>query len=408
MKKVVLFLVFIIIGVGVFFGYKFYEDKKEEEALKQKEAKIKEITGHYSSIVKTNKDAVIYDDEKKESGKIAKDTILNLDEIKIDENTEYFYIEDLKYFIKYEDVEKTEEVKKVNQRYKNFVVFNQNVVTKDVTNFYQDDKLVYTFNKSFDLPIIIKDTDRYYVEFNDELYYVLKEGTEVKESQNTNEATRGNVKTLLYHFIHPDNMGCDSSICLRASKFEEQLKYIKDEGYFALSMEEVELFLDGKVRIPKKSIVLTIDDGAKAEYAIPLLEKYEVKATLFLITSWYDPNTFKSDYLDVESHTHNMHNTGVCNMGLQGGAILCWSEEKVLEDLKTSVEKIGGSKYFAYPFFDYSTRAISLLQKAGFKMAFIGAGGQNGYSYPGINKYKVPRTTVFSDITMSTFKQYLS
>ena len=55
---------------------------------------------------------------------------------------------------------------------------------------------------------------------------------------------------------------------------------------------------------------------------IEILEKYQVQATMFLITSQYPTKYFQSEYLELHSHTHNMHNVGVCPGG-QGGGIKC-------------------------------------------------------------------------------------
>ena len=45
---------------------------------------------------------------------------------------------------------------------------------------------------------------------------------------------------------------------------------------------EVEDFIDGKIQLPSKSVVLTVDDGDDSffELAIPLLQKYNVNATI--------------------------------------------------------------------------------------------------------------------------------
>ena len=141
-----------------------------------------------------------------------------------------------------------------------------------------------------------------------------------------------------------------------------------------------------------------------------LLEQYEQYATLFVITGWVENlERFDSDYLALESHTDLLHNQYECKgMGLQGGGILCKDKDYVLNDLKTSQEKVGGSKYFAYPFFDFNERAIELLKEAGFNMAFIGQYNTNGFSTPGkTNKYKIPRKTIFSSTSMNDFKNLL-
>ena len=187
---------------------------------------------------------------------------------------------------------------------------------------------------------------------------------------------------------------------------------MRENNYFTLTLPELEMYMDGKIQIPQKSIVLTIDDGTIFNFkALDLLEKYKINAAIFLITSWVSPEYFKSDYLELESHTHNMHNQYECpGYGLQGGGLLCLPEDKIKADLKKSQEVLGGSKYLAYPFFDHSAYAIRMLKESGFTMAFIGEWDSKGYSTPGVtDKYKMRRLTMFSDVTLNDFiRDYLN
>ena len=46
-----------------------------------------------------------------------------------------------------------------------------------------------------------------------------------------------------------------------------------------MNTTELRLYLEGKLRAPKKSILVTIDDGARAWNFIPLMEEYQINAT---------------------------------------------------------------------------------------------------------------------------------
>ena len=166
------------------------------------------------------------------------------------------------------------------------------------------------------------------------------------------------------------------------------------------------MYIDGKIQLPK-SVVITIDDGWHSLEAATLLNKYKLNGTVFLITSGYDKNSIESVFVEVHSHTHNMHNAGDCPSG-QGGGIQCLSEEFIQEDLKKSREKLNNTTYFCYPFYEYNDYSISQLKKAGFTMAFAGyyANGKLKAS-PGIDKFQIPRYIIYNTTTVEKLKNMI-
>ena len=418
-KKIIILVIilFLLLIIGTILVLHVIKDIKIEEQHNQLQ---KEISNHYNEFVKTMKEAIIYKLENGnyiEEGKIGKEQELSLKEIEITYETEYFEIISFEdsYYIHYQDIEKINKLSTVSDRYKKYIVFNENIITKDITNFYDEsNNLVYSLNKSFNLPIIIKDTEKYGVEFNQRLLYINKEDVkEIKNNKNTNENEAKKIRTFAYHRIYdPKTEKCNEVICHTETQFESHIKYLYDNNFFSLTTKELEMFIDNKIRLPKKSVVLTIDDGTLVKRAIPILEKYKLNASLFLVTSRFNKQDFidfTSDYLELHSHTHNMHKAGQCaGYGTQGGGILCLKESEVLEDLKKSREILNGATAFCYPFYDYSQRAINLLKEAGFEMAFAGLLNAKGYSYVGTNKMLIPRVTILSYTSFNEFKNYVS
>ena len=370
--------------------------------------KISKEFSYYNRYVKTNNESILYDLEFKEIGKINKDIQLELDGFDVYNYTIYFKIKNIDYYIKYDSVVKIEKLNN-NDRYKRYVVFNQNVVTKDKTVFYNDDGYSYEIYKGIDLPLIINEDDKYYVEYNNNLFYIKKEDSSLKDNNNTNEDTRTNIRTFTYHAVYKEGDKCtNESICHPYKQFDEQMKYLSDNNYLTLTMEELEMFLDRKINIPIKTVVITLDDGNLAKNAIEILEKYKLHATYFIITEDYkDKFPLKSDYVQFESHTDSLHNNYKCPGGEQGGQLLCEDEDVVLKDLKTSQEKLGGSHYFSYPYFDWNERAFRLLKEAGFRLAFIGQWTDEGYSTFDTNRMMMRRKTIFADDSLDTFISYL-
>lgn len=367
---------------------------------------INDIT-NYNKYVQTKEEVLIYDKDGNEFGKINKDIKVELDGYYSKNNNLYYKIKNLDYYLKPNDLEKIDLIE-INNRYKKYIVFNKNVVTKNKTIFYDDNGYVYQINKGINLPLIIKDIDKYYVEYNNRLLYVKKDNANLIDHKNTSEKTRTNIRTLTYHAIYKDGETCkNKSICHPYKQFDEHMKYLSDNNYFTLTMEELELFLDQKINIPEKSIVVTLDDGNLAQNAIEVLDKYKINATYFIITGRYNTYKLKTEYVDFESHTDNLHNNYKCSGGNQGGQLLCESEENILKDLKTSQEKLGGSKYLSYPFFDYNERAIKLLKQSGFHLAFIGQSTTDGYSTFNTDRFKIRRKTIFATDSLEKFKSYL-
>jgi len=383
------------------------KERIRQENIRKEQELINEISSHYNEYVKTNKESILYNENGEEIGKIANNVELSLEDITIEKDTKYFKIKEFEnHYIKYDDVDTTEALSSFDSRYKRYIVFNQNIVTNNITTFYDSqDNMVYQFNKSFDLPIIIKDNDRYGLEYNNRLLYVKKDDVaSIKDNINTNQEKASSIRIIAYHAFYDKNVAeeawCRTSICHSTDQIEAHSKYISENNYFTLTMDELEMYIDGKINIPKKSVGITIDDGLLAEHGIDILSKYKLNATVFLITHYYKPSYYiENEYIEFHSHGHNIHNVGQCPGG-QGGGVKCLEENLLQNDLKTSREILNGSTVFCYPFYEYNNYAIKMLKEAGFTMAFAGL-INDGRAHVGTNKYLVPRYTITSDTTVN-------
>ena len=288
-----------------------------------------------------------------------------------------------------------------------YIPFNLNVVTENKTILYSDLGNIYTINEGINLPIIIKDTDKYYVEYDNKLLYV--KSNEVKETiynLNSSSEVTSKIAVVLYHYVYGDynKSECTNTIiCHSIAQVRSHFEYLKENNYYTVSMKELDLWIDKKIQLPKNSVTITIDDGWFVDEMKLLLEEYKFHGTLFLITSLVPANAYKSDYLEIHSHTHNMHYVGKCSGG-QGSPIKCLPENEILTDLKTSREKLNNTTYFSWPFYEYNDYSMKLLKQAGFTMAF--KGGTNKATQ-GIDKFLVPRITMHNTTTVNQFASYI-
>ncbi|MBC8060628.1 MAG: polysaccharide deacetylase family protein [Clostridiaceae bacterium] len=186
------------------------------------------------------------------------------------------------------------------------------------------------------------------------------------------KASGKSVPVLMYHSIAYEK---DNDIRLPVERFEEHMKYLKDNGYYPITLTDLYEYLMKDTPIPEKSIVLTFDDGYEDNYTamFPVLKKYGFKATIFVITSNIDkdPKSMTSQQLlemekfgvDIESHTVNHEHLKEL------------SKDKQLETLgqsKKDLEKILNKQinFLAYPYGEYNKSALEAAKEVGYTMAF--------------------------------------
>ena len=407
-------LILIILGIaaGVIYKVKVNNDKKNKALETERNNKkiAAAVKNNYADIITASKDIALYDKDGKEIGKVLKDSELFLDGT---EGRKY-KVKDTEYYISYLDLEKQEEAQKHGHTeyttYKNYIPYNINVVTKESFSLYIDETKVIDIKKVMEFPVIIKTDSQYGIEFNNKLYYLNKTDIETeKENTNTDLPAGDHLPVLNYHYTVNREAGetneCLQSICTTDTQVDEEIKYLSDNGYYALTMRDVYLYLTGAIQIPKHSVVITIDDGWYVSRMITILNNYKMVGTLFLIGSLAAPEAYASDYLEIHSHSWNMHTPGVCNTGTHGGAILCWSEDQILEDLKKSRESLNNTTVYCFPFYEYNTRALNLLKQAGFNMAFVG--GERS-ARVGDDLFKIPRYVIVNYTSMNEFIRYVS
>ena len=218
--------------------------------------------------------------------------------------------------------------------------------------------------------------------------------------------SKNSLAVLMYHYFYDASKGekAKNSNWMDISNFEEILKYLTENDYYYPTWQEVADFVDGKVDLPKRSVVITMDDGHKSVYnlAIPLLDKYEIPATAFIITKNFDSKNldkYKNSTINFESHTNNMHRAGG-TIG-HGGIFPALSLEEGVADLKESIKKLGGNAgALAYPYGDCTDRTKKAAKQAGFKVAFTTV---NKKVKPGMDKYELPRVRMYTEITLKGF-----
>lgn len=214
------------------------------------------------------------------------------------------------------------------------------------------------------------------------------------------------IPVLCYHAI--DN-STTNELLLSPEKFKAQLKYLKDNGYTPLTMDELYGFLKEKKSIPEKSVVITFDDGYRDNYtnAFPILKEFDFKATIYVIADCIEDGMYMtkaqikemSDWgIDIESHTAKHEDLSKLKFDAQ---------YQTMKSSKETLEKIIGKNvdYIAYPFGKHNNDTRKAAEKAGYKLGFNLAGGLTDKSD---NPYNLDRIYISNKHTMDQFVQKLT
>lgn len=102
------------------------------------------------------------------------------------------------------------------------------------------------------------------------------------------------VPILMFHHVTSDGREAAHEV-VKAEMFEEYLKMIVTEGYTTVTVSELADMIK-KNRVKPKTVALTFDDGWRSNLeVIALLDKYKLKATLYIISGVFGSSGVPGD-----------------------------------------------------------------------------------------------------------------
>lgn len=202
-----------------------------------------------------------------------------------------------------------------------------------------------------------------------------------------NAAEDAHIPILMYHQFTTNPNG--ESGWLRGNyayigDFDAQMSYIASGGFYEPTWDELSAFIDGKLFLPGHSVIVTDDDADQTwfDLAAPVVDKYHVLATSFMITA-YRQDPPPNRYVLRRSHTHDMHKAGANGKG----EMVNLSADQIAADLETSAGILGAKEVIAYPYGHYNDTAKQGVAQAGFEMART---IEPGYVTIGTDKLALP------------------
>lgn len=177
--------------------------------------------------------------------------------------------------------------------------------------------------------------------------------------------------------------------------FEAHLKYLKNNGYQVLTLEQAADYLHSDDPA-KKTAVITIDDGYESFYknGLALLEKYRFPATLFINTetvgaadymNWSQLKDVARRGIEIGNHTHSH----AYFLNLPESTRYLTFEEEINQCQQLIREHLELTPVtFAYPYGELDEKMETIVKKAGFKAA---AAQNSGVLYTGSDLLRIPR-----------------
>ncbi|MBR4703926.1 MAG: polysaccharide deacetylase family protein [Oscillospiraceae bacterium] len=207
---------------------------------------------------------------------------------------------------------------------------------------------------------------------------------------------------LMYHDVKWEHTGKD---VITPEELRSDLKWLREEGYTAVTLKEVVSFVLEGAPLPEKPIVLSFDDGLRSalDTVLPLLREAEMPMVLSVIglsadevstfpegkpyahATWAHLRELKeSGLVELQNHSYDLHRTDRGAVGvlrrpgegkeayeerLSGDALLL--QERLLQETGCLPST------FTYPYGAYDALSESVLRELGFQATLTCDFGMN-------------------------------
>jgi peptidoglycan/xylan/chitin deacetylase (PgdA/CDA1 family) len=218
---------------------------------------------------------------------------------------------------------------------------------------------------------------------------------------------------FMYHRFGEDKYPTTS---IKVEQFRTQLAYLQDGGFNVIPLSDLMAFLSEGQSLPKKAVVITIDDAYRSIYevAYPLLKEYAYPFTVFVSSDPVDSNL--PNYLSWDQ-IREMASMGVtfANHGaghfymvrklpgeserdrqMRISADIDKGWHRLTEELSDEHKPLAG--IFAYPYGEYDMKVADQLQQRAY-MAFGQQSGAVGHHSDQRALPRFPMSEAFAEMS---------
>ena len=238
--------------------------------------------------------------------------------------------------------------------------------------------------------------------------------TRLLSEPETSRKLVSSLRVLMYHRISDEKE--TDILCVTPFQFAEQMRWLKEKGYAALSLDQAMKGLSTGT-LPSRPILITFDDGYRDNYerAYPVLLREGLPATIFPVTSFVRGEGHHPRYAtrknDISYLTSEQIREMAANNIQFGGhtdshrLMTGLSDEEIRKEIQHSTKNLEDwtgkpVEYFAYPNGDYHPRHFSILEEAGIRGAFT---TEPGINTPETNPFRMRRTEISGRDSLGDF-----
>ena len=210
------------------------------------------------------------------------------------------------------------------------------------------------------------------------------------------------VPVLMYHAVSDQTWGLEG-LFLSPSDMEAQLKYLTENGYDPIFFSDLP-----HLNQYKKPVILTFDDGYNNNYTdlYPLLQKYNVKATIFVI-----PSSVGGQYSMTAAQIKEMADSGLVSIQSHTqdhkelASLSAEQQKQQFAQSQLAIARMTGRipSVLSYPSGSYDSNTLSLAPEY-FDMAVKSRGGlwtvQNNF-------FEIDRYPVYRDTGIHSFQTFI-
>jgi len=190
------------------------------------------------------------------------------------------------------------------------------------------------------------------------------------------------VTVLIYHRFGENKY---PSTNIGIERFKEQLEYLKANDYTVISLQQLVQNLKAEMKLPEKSVVITIDDGYRSVYekAWPLLREYDYPFTVFLYVkatenkhwnylTWDQVKEMKTAGVDFQNHGFAHDHLAFRPSGMNTDEYRDWLRVDLEVSTRILSEKLNEMPvFFAIPYGEYNKILLDEIRSYGYEAILL-------------------------------------